>query len=39
MGEPSRRTTIFAALFQSGLYGRGEAIPQKKAYDSLLGVC
>jgi hypothetical protein len=22
MGEPSRRTTIFAALQQSGLYGR-----------------
>jgi hypothetical protein len=22
MGEPSRRTTIFAALHQSGLYGR-----------------
>jgi hypothetical protein len=22
MGEPSRRTTIFAALHQSGIYGR-----------------
>ena len=32
MGEPSRRTTISAALHQSGLYGR-------VAHDSPLGVC
>jgi hypothetical protein len=30
MGEPSRRTTVFAALYQSGIYGTGqtEATPQ-----------
>ena len=42
MGEPSRRTTISAALHPSGLYGKSgqaEATPQLKAHDSLLGVC
>ena len=39
MGEPSRRTTISAALHQSGLYGRvARRKPlQKKAHDSPLG--
>ena len=38
MGEPSRMTTISASLHKSGLYGRVEATPLWKAYDSLLGV-
>ena len=38
MGEPSRRTTISAALHQSGLYGR-VANPQYKVHGSLLGIC
>ena len=41
MGELSRRTTISAALHQSGLYesGQMEATPQLKTHDSPLGVC
>jgi hypothetical protein len=41
VGETSRRTTISAALHQSGLYGSGqtEATPQYKAHDCPLGVC
>ena len=41
IGEPSRRTTISAALYQSGLYGR--VVRRKpflsKRHDSPLGVC
>ena len=42
MGEPSRRTTISAALHQPGLYGRvarRKPLISKKAHDSPLGVC
>ena len=42
MREPSRRTTISAALHQSGLYGRlarQRPLLSKKAHDSQLGVC
>uniref|UniRef100_A0AAZ3Q788 Transposase Tc1-like domain-containing protein n=1 Tax=Oncorhynchus tshawytscha TaxID=74940 RepID=A0AAZ3Q788_ONCTS len=42
MGDTSRRTTISAALHQSGLYGRvasWKPLLSKKAHDSLLGVC
>jgi hypothetical protein len=42
MGEPSTRTTISAALHQSGLYGRvarWKPLLSKKTHDSLLGVC
>ena len=42
MGEPSRRTTISAALHQSGFYGRVAKWKQfvsKKAHDNPLGVC
>jgi hypothetical protein len=42
MVEPSRRTTISAALHQSGLYGRvarQKPFLCKKAHDSPLGVC
>ena len=41
MGEPSRRTTISAALHQSGLYGgvaRQKPLLSKR-HDSPLGVC
>jgi hypothetical protein len=41
MREPSRRTTISAALHQSGFYGRvvrRNPLLSKKAHDSLLGV-
>jgi hypothetical protein len=40
MGEPSRRTTIYAALHQSGLYGRvaGRKPLLSKRHDSPLGV-
>ena len=37
-GEPFRRTTISAALHQSGLYGR-ETRRKPKAHNSPLGVC
>uniref|UniRef100_A0AAZ3PKP5 Sleeping Beauty transposase HTH domain-containing protein n=1 Tax=Oncorhynchus tshawytscha TaxID=74940 RepID=A0AAZ3PKP5_ONCTS len=36
MSELSKRTTISAALHQSGLYDR---VARRKAHDSLLGVC
>jgi hypothetical protein len=42
MGESSRRTTISAALHQSGLYGRvarQKPLLSKKSNDSPLGVC
>uniref|UniRef100_A0AAZ3QDK9 Transposase Tc1-like domain-containing protein n=1 Tax=Oncorhynchus tshawytscha TaxID=74940 RepID=A0AAZ3QDK9_ONCTS len=42
MGEPSRRTTISAALHQSGLYGRvarRKPLLSKKAHKIPLGVC
>ena len=41
MGEPSRRTTISAALHQSGLYGRvARWMPLlSKRHDSPLEVC
>ena len=42
IGESTRRTTISAALYQSGLYGRvarRKPLFSKKAHDSPLGVC
>ena len=42
MGKSSRRTTISAALHQSGLYGRvarWKPLLSKRHMDSLLGVC
>ena len=39
MGEPSRRTTISAALHQSGLYGRVARRKSRKTHDSSLGIC
>jgi hypothetical protein len=41
IGEPSRRTTISAALHQSGFYGRvAKRKPLlSKRHDSPLGVC
>ena len=40
-GEPSRRTTISAALHQSGLFGRvaRQKVLLSKRHDSPLGVC
>ena len=38
MGEPSRRTTIFAALHQSGLYGRNKILWSDETKIELFGL-